>query len=71
MLEAVGAKSWAALAKGARSVGIECHDGVVTLTPSCNYEKHGGADLPDQAISIPLTADELGAKLAEAFDLSS
>lgn len=71
MLEAVGARSWGALAKGARSVGIECHDSVVTLTPSCNYEKDGGLDLPEQAISVPITADELGTKLAEAFDLSS
>jgi hypothetical protein len=71
MLEAVGVKNWATLARGARSVGIECHDGIVTLTPSCNYEEQGGTELPDQAVSALITADELGAKLAEVFDLSS
>jgi len=71
MLEAVGVKSWSALAKGAKAVGIECDDGVVTLTPSCNYEKQGGLDLPDQVIRVPILANELGAKLGAAFDLSS
>ncbi len=35
------------------------------------YGKHGGSDLPDQAIRVPVTAEELGAKLAEAFDISN
>lgn len=71
MLEAVGAKSWAALAKGAKAVGIECEDGIVKLSPSSDYGNEGGEDLPDQAITVPLDSDELGAKLVEAFDLSS
>jgi hypothetical protein len=71
MLEAVGVRSWSTLAKGARSVGIESNGSIVTLTPSCNYEKQGGSDLPDQAITVPLMDEQLGKKLAEAFDVSS
>jgi len=71
MLKAVGVRSWSTLAKGARSVGIESDDSIVTLTPSCNYEKQGGSDLPDQAITVPLMDKELGKRLLEAFDISS
>lgn len=71
MLEAVGAKSWAALAKGAKAVGIECENDIVKLTPSSDYGEGDGDDLPDQAISVPLESDDLGAKLVVAFDLSS
>lgn len=71
MLEAVGAKSWTSLAKGAKAVGLECEDGLVTLSPSSDYEDDGGSDLPDHAITVPLESDSLGSKLIEAFSLSS
>ena len=71
MLDALGAKNWAALAKGAKAVGIECEHGIVKLSPSFDYGNEGGEDRPDQAITVLLDADALGTKLVEAFDLSS
>lgn len=71
MLEAVGAKNWSALAKGAKAVGIEAHDSVVKFLPSLNYEDDGGSDLPDIAISSPLDDGDLGLKLIRAFEISS
>jgi hypothetical protein len=71
MLEAVGVQSWATLAKGAKSVGIESDHTMITLTPSQDYAKQGGEDLPDQAIRVPLTAEDLGANIIESFDRSS
>lgn len=71
MLKAVGVRSWAALAKGARSVEIEGNESLLTLTPSSNYERQGGSYLPDQAITVALMDEQLGTKLAEAFDRSS
>lgn len=71
MLEATGTKSWASLAKGSKAVGIECIDGTVTFTPSSDYQNQGGSDLSEQAVIVSLDSDNLGAKLAEAFDLST
>ena len=71
MLKAVGATTWSGLAKGTKAVGIECDSGVVTLTPSLNYAKQGGMDVPEHAIRVSISADDLGARLAEAFSLSS
>jgi hypothetical protein len=71
MLEAVGAKSWVALAKGAKSIGIELVSGTVTLLPSADYGNEGGHDLPDQAIAIDLESGELGRMVINAFKVSS
>jgi hypothetical protein len=71
MLEAVGAKSWKALAKGAKAIGIQLENGMVNISPSANYENQGGKDLPGEVISLPYDSNELGAKLIEAFSLSS
>lgn len=71
MLNAVGARSWPALSKGARAVGLECQDGVVTITPSRNYGTDGANDLVDQTITAPLNPESVGAGLKQAFELSS
>jgi len=71
MLDAVGAKSWSALAKGARAVGIESEDGLVTMTPSRDYQSDGGTDLSEQAIVVPFDVGIIGENLRRAFDLSS
>jgi hypothetical protein len=71
MLEAVGAKSWSALAKGARAIGIELTDGIVTLSPSADYENEGGTDLPDQAMTVDFDTTDLGRMVIKAFELSS
>ncbi|WP_155141781.1 hypothetical protein [Aquisalinus luteolus] len=71
MLDAVGARSWSGLAKGAMAVGLQCTDGIVTMTPGRDYEKQGGTSLPDQAITVPLEVPDLGQKLVEAFERCS
>lgn len=71
MLEAVGAKNWASLAKGARAVGLECENGIVRLIPSLDYHSDGGASLEDKAISLPLEDKDVPASLIRAFELST
>lgn len=71
MLEAIGLKSWTNLAKGAKSVGIESDHAMITLTPSRDYAKQGGEELPDRAIKVPLSGENLGAIIIEAFNRSS
>ncbi|MEZ5938917.1 MAG: hypothetical protein R3C52_11995 [Hyphomonadaceae bacterium] len=71
MLDAVGAKNWSTLAKGARAVGIECQNGLVTMTPSHDYQNDGGTDLPERAIVVPMDASVMGENLSKAFDLCS
>jgi hypothetical protein len=71
MLEAVGAKSWNALAKGAKAIGVELTDGIVTLSPSADYGNEGGHDLPEQAITIDLDSASLGLMVIKAFEVSS
>jgi hypothetical protein len=67
MLDAVGVKSWAALARGSLSVGIESNGGDVVFTPSARYEKRGGTSLPDRVVSAKLASVELGLTLLAAF----
>ncbi|MBI4924143.1 MAG: hypothetical protein HY834_20600 [Devosia nanyangense] len=71
MLEAVGARNWGALAKGARAVGLECSDGIVTITPSREYQHDGGTDLVDRAITVSLDSENIGELLVQAFELST
>ena len=68
MLEAAGAKTWAALAKSSKAVGLECQDEVVTITPSSNYENDGGEELSDRAIRFNLKTADIGERLIEAFN---
>lgn len=71
MLDALGAKNWAALAKGAKAVGLECEDGIVTMTPSQDYEDDGGSSSDERAIKSSIDAENLGRMLVSVFDLSS
>ena len=71
MLEAVDAKNWASLAKGARAVSLECEDEIVRLIPSLDYHRDGGASLEDKAISLPLEDKGVSASLIRAFELST
>jgi len=72
MLKATGARSWGAMAKGSKAVGLECDDdSIVTITPSANYENEGGSDLYERALKSELWADDIGDKLAAAFNASS
>ncbi len=68
MLDAVGARNWNELAKGAKAVGLELEGDVVTLSPSMDYEKKGGTDLPDQEIEVAFGSDDLGRRLIDAFE---
>jgi len=71
MLKATGARSWGAMAKGSKAVGLECDDdSIVTITPSANYEK-GGSSLYERVLKSELRADDLGEKLIAAFNASS
>jgi hypothetical protein len=61
MLEATGARSWGAMVKGSKVVGLECDNGTrVTMTPAENYEIH-----------TELSADDIGEKLIAAFNAAS
>lgn len=71
MLEATGVKSWAALARGAKAVGLELVGAEVTMTPSANYARQGGDSLPDQLIRSELESNALGSDLLEAFKACS
>lgn len=71
MLEAAGVKSWTTLAKGAKSVGLECDDATVRMVPSSNYENKGGTSLPEKALECELGSSELGRALMMAFDACS
>lgn len=71
MLEAVGARNWNQLARGAKAIGLECEKGIVTIEPSANYQNDGGESLPDKAIRIEIGSDKLGASLMKAFEASS
>lgn len=71
MLDAVGAKSWTLLAKRAKAVGLECEGEIVRMTPSSGYQNEGGSDLPEQAITSGVDAEDLGQNLIKAFDISS
>ena len=72
MLKATGARSWGAMAKGSKGVGLECDDDmIVTMTPSANYENYGGTVLYEGVIKTELSADDIGEKLIAAFNASS
>lgn len=71
MLEAAGVKNWATLARGAKAVGLELDGSVVTMTPSANYARQGGEELPDQTIRSELESDALGSDLVQAFKTCS
>jgi hypothetical protein len=68
MLGAAGVKSWTTLAKGAKSVGLECDGVTVKMVPSSNYENKGGTSLPEKTIGCELASSELGGALVMAFN---
>jgi hypothetical protein len=68
MLEAAGVKSWATLAKGAKSVDLESDGVTVKIVPSSDYESKGGTSLPEKAIECEWASSELAHVLMKAFD---
>ncbi|MGH8338544.1 MAG: hypothetical protein ACRETL_17345, partial [Gammaproteobacteria bacterium] len=68
MLEASGARTWAALAKSSKTVGLECDGDLVTMVPSSDYENDGGAELSDRALKSELSAENIGERLVDAFN---
>jgi hypothetical protein len=72
MLKATDARSWGAMAKGSKAVGLVCDDdSIVTIPPSTNYENEGGCDLNERALKSELWANDIGEKLIAAFNASS
>lgn len=69
MLEAVGAKTWIGLAWGAKALGFELKDNILTIEPSSNYWNRGGDDMPE--IIVPYDAPDLGKMIVRAFEISS
>ena len=72
MLEATGARSWGAMAKGTKVVSLACDNETrVTMTPAQNYGSEGGADCSEGRIHTELSADDIGEKLIAAFNVAS
>ena len=71
MLDAVGARSWAVLAKGSRVVGLVSEGTDVTMVPSENYANNGGTALQDKARKVLLSDAGFGRVLLEALEISS
>lgn len=67
MLEAAGVKTWATLAKGAQSVGLEYDGGPVKIVPSTGYSNNGGTPLAEQTVFCEFSSPELGSSLMKAF----
>ena len=68
-LKALGVKSWKALAKGARSVGIVEENGLIKLTPRRNRgPKDGFESIEEKGRSSSLDATDLGAAMLAAFE---
>lgn len=71
ILDAVGAKNWASLAKNARAVGLECEECIIKMIPSYEYKNDGGYPLNDKAISCKVNDFKIGDNLVKAFEISS
>ena len=71
MLEAVGAKNWSVMARGAKEVGFRLKGEMLTMYPSCNYWDRGGTDLEGQEITVSIHSPELGKLIIKAFEISS
>jgi hypothetical protein len=71
MLEAVGAKSWATMARGAKCIGLTFDGKIVEIEPSINYGNEGGTSLPDRALRVPPIPDAIGRAVMAAFELST
>jgi hypothetical protein len=69
MLQAVGAKSWKLLAKGALFVDVSLSEDTVKFTPTAHYEQDGGSALNDMVIEINRESPKLGRALLDAFEL--
>ncbi|HEY4252132.1 MAG TPA: hypothetical protein VGM87_13050 [Roseomonas sp.] len=67
ILNAAGARSWTAFAKGTKAVMLELEGDSVRLEPTADYGRRGGTMLPDQAITCRFTEDVLGPALLRAF----
>lgn len=67
MLEAAGVKTWAALEKGAKSVGLEDRGELVSFMPTVK-DIDGPRDLPDHLVLSRKIEDELGLAMLKAFD---
>lgn len=71
ILEAAGVKTWAALGKKAKSVGIESEANKVSMVPTANFRNYGGESLEQSAVHCSLNDADLGSKLLEAFQHAS
>jgi hypothetical protein len=68
MLEAAGVKTWATLAKSAKSVGLEFDGEIVRMVPSTDYGNNGGKSVPEKAVECEFDNGELGSALVQAFE---
>jgi len=71
ILGAAGVKTWTALSKKAKSVGIESEDSKVSMVPTANFRDYGGEGLEESAVHCSLDEVNLGSKLLEAFQHAS
>ena len=71
ILHAAGVKSWAALGKKAKAVGVESTGDTVAFIPSVDFRHHGGEASNKDTIRCGMDDARLGAKLLEAFEHSS
>lgn len=69
MLDATGAKTWSAMARGAKALGFELKDGILTIDPSSDDQNQGGVDVPE--ITVPFDAPNLSKVILRAFEISS
>ena len=68
MLEAASVKTWATLAKSAKSVGLEFDEGLVRMVPTAGYGNNGGTSLLGKIVECEFENDELGPALVLAFE---
>lgn len=71
LLAATGSRSWAALARKSRGVGIESEAGSVTFTPIADHANQGGTAVTDGVLSADVDASDLGETLMIAYRRSS
>lgn len=69
MLAAAGVRSWKALAKGSKAVGVTVRGTELELTPTLHYEQAGGTSMKENTVKSGLADPMLGRALLEAFAL--
>ncbi len=71
ILHAAGVKSWSALGKKAKAVGVEWTDDTVAFVPCVDFRHYGGSDSDEYTIHCGMDDARLGAHLLEAFEHAS